>query len=88
MVQQKMELILAGVGRTSSPCPLAQVLWSHWPEYTTLPTDSDSLGMCLEECGQREEHTLGWPGWLPRTVSFSLPGSHESSQPPAGSQGI
>lgn len=52
MVQQKKELSLAEVGRTSNPLPWSRALCSHWLEHRTQPTDSNSLWVCPKECGQ------------------------------------
>lgn len=55
-------------------------------EFCTLT--ATVCGCVLRSVARKEDHASGWPGWLPHPTAFSVPGSIESSQLPAGSQGI
>lgn len=58
MVQQKKELSLAEVGRTSPPTPLVLGAVLTLAGTQTPPTDSNSLWVCPEECGQGRRSCL------------------------------
>lgn len=88
MVQQKGSVAWAGMGRTPGPRPSSRALGSHWLEMELCPLTATVSGSVSRSVAKEEGPASGWPGWLPHPAAFSVSGSIESSQLPAGSQGI
>lgn len=88
MVQQKRERSLGGRRKAVQPIPSPRALGSHWLETELCPLTATVSGSVSRSVAKEEGPASGWPGWLPHPAAFSVSGSVESSQLPAGSQGI